>query len=100
MDESASISVTFFSNMAAYPGDFEDEDDEDSCISCLDTTKYRCIVNFNCETNARFQAKTTKFQVGKLESLLRISCLARKKPSSKVHSTQHMRSEEKMRFLV
>ena len=44
MYESASISVTFFSNMAAYPGGFEDEDDEDSCISCLDTTKYRCLV--------------------------------------------------------
>ena len=43
MYESATISLTFFSNMAAYPGDFEDEGDEDSCISCLDTTKYRCL---------------------------------------------------------
>ena len=50
--ESASISVTFFSNMAAYRGGFEDEDDEDSCMSCLDTTKKRClVVNFHCATN-------------------------------------------------
>ena len=60
------------------------------------------VVNFNCATNAHFQKKTTAFQVGKLESLLRIVCLARKKPSSKAHSTQHMLSEEKTlsQFLV
>ena len=71
--ESASISVTFFSNMAAYRGGFEDEDDEDSCMSCLDLTKNRClVVNFHCATNAHLHEKTTEFQVGKLESLLRI----------------------------
>ena len=58
--------------MAAYRGGFEDPDDEDSCMPCL---------------------KTKKFQVGNLESLLRIVCLARKKPSSKVHSTQHTLSD-------
>ena len=103
MYESASISVTFFSNMAAYRGGFEDEDDEDSCMSCLDTTKYRClVVNFHCAANAHFHDKTTKFQVGKLESLLRIVCLARKKPSTKVHSTKHLLLEEKIlsQFLV
>ena len=90
MYESASISVTFFSNMAAYRGGFEDEDDEYSCMSCLDTTKYRClVVNFHCVTNAHFHEKTTKLQVGKLESLLRFVCLARKKPSNKAHSTQY-----------
>ena len=39
MYESASISVS--SNMAAYRAGFED--DEDSCMSWLDTTKYRCL---------------------------------------------------------
>ena len=60
------------------------------------------VVNFHCATNAHFHEKTTKFQVGKLESLLRIVCLARKKPSCKAHSTQHMLSEEKIlsQFLV
>ena len=78
MYESASISVTFFSNMAAYRGGFEDEDVEDSCMSCLDTTKNRClVVNFHCATNAHLHEKTTKFQVGKLESLLRIPLLER-----------------------
>ena len=103
MYESASISVTFFSNMAAYRGGFEEEDDEDSCMSCLDTTNYRCLVaNFHCATNAHFHEKTTKFQVGKLESLLRIVCLARKKPSTKAHSTKHLLLEEKTlsQFLV
>ena len=103
MYESASISVTFFSNMPAYRGGFEDEDYEDSCMSCLDTRKYRCLsVNFHCPTNAHFHEKTMKFQVGKLESLLRFVCLARKKPASKAHSTQHMLSEDKMlsQFLV
>ena len=70
MYESASISVTFFSNMAAYRGGFEDEDVEDSCMSCLDTTKNRClVVNFHCATNAHFQKKTTKFQVGGEDAL-------------------------------
>ena len=32
-----------FSNMAAFRGGFENEDDEDSCMSCLDSTKYRCL---------------------------------------------------------
>ena len=41
MYESASISV--FSNMAAFRAGLEHEDDEDSCMSCLDTTKYRCL---------------------------------------------------------
>ena len=92
--------------MAAYRGGFEDEDDEDdedSCMSCLDTTNYHClVVNFHYATNAHFHEKTTEFQVGKLESLLRIVCLARKKPSSKAHSTQHMLLEEKIlsQFLV
>ena len=88
MYESASISVTFFSNVAAYQGGFEYDDDEDSGMSCLDTTKYRCLaVNFHCVKNAHFHEKTTKVQVEKLESLLRFVCLARKKPSSKAHST-------------
>ena len=52
------------------------------------------VVNFHCATNDLFQRKTTKFQVGKLESLLRIVRLAQKKPSSKAHSSQHMLSEE------
>ena len=39
MYESTSISV--FSNMAAYRAGFED--DEDSCMWCLDTAKYRCL---------------------------------------------------------
>ena len=44
-------------------------------LSCLNTTKYRCLrCNFHCATNAHFQEKTTKFQVGKLESLLRSVC--------------------------
>ena len=30
--------------MAAYRGGFEDEDDENSCMSRLDTTKYRCLL--------------------------------------------------------
>ena len=34
------------------------------------------IVNFHCSTNAYFQKKITKFQVGKLESLLCIVWLA------------------------
>ena len=46
MYESASISVTFFSNMAAYRSGFEDEDDKDSCMSGLGTTKYRCLCKF------------------------------------------------------
>ena len=29
--------------MAACEGCFEDEDDEDSCMSCLNMTKYRCL---------------------------------------------------------
>ena len=41
MYESASISV--FSNMAAYRGGFEDEDDEDCWMLCLETTKYRYL---------------------------------------------------------
>ena len=103
MYESASTSVTFLSFFDAYRGGFVDEDGEDSCMSCLDTTKNRClVVNFHCATNAHFSEKTTKFQVGKLESVLRIVCLVRKKPSSKAHSTQHMLSEDKMlsQFLV
>ena len=37
------------------------------------------VVNFHCTTtNAHFHETTTKFQVGKLESWLRIVCLARK----------------------
>ena len=48
MRESASKSMNqprsqFVSNMAAYWGGFEDKDDADSCMSCLDTTKYRCL---------------------------------------------------------
>ena len=90
----------FFSNMtnmAPCRGGFKDEDDEDPCVSCLDTTKYRCHrCKFPLCNNAQLQKKTTKFQVGKLESLLRIVCLARKNPSSKAHSTQRMLSEEKM----
>ena len=60
------------------------------------------VVNFHCATNAHFQKKTTGYQVGKLESLLRIVGLARKKPSSKANSSQHMLSQEKMlsQFLV
>ena len=38
-----SLAHIFFSNMAAYRGGFEYEDDEDSCMPCLDTTKYRCL---------------------------------------------------------
>ena len=37
------------------------------------------VVNFHCATNAHLQMKMTKFQVGKLESLLRIVCLAQKR---------------------
>ena len=81
----------FCFNMASYRGDFEDEDYEDSCTACRVSTP-RCIatfvVNFHSATNGHFQKKTTKFQVGKLESLLRIVCLARKKPSMKAHSAQ------------
>ena len=29
--------------MTAHQGGFEDEGDEDSCMSCLDTRKYRCL---------------------------------------------------------
>ena len=60
------------------------------------------VVNFHCATNVRFHEKTTKFRVGRLESLLRNVCLARKKHSNKTHSTQHILSEEKMlsQFLV
>ena len=48
MRESASKSMNqprsqFVSNMAAYWGGFEDKDDAHSCMSCLDTTKYRCL---------------------------------------------------------
>ena len=76
MYESASILITFFSHMAAYRGGFEEEDDEDSCMAYLETTRYRClVVNFHCATNAHFHEKTTKFQVGKLESLLRMYCM-------------------------
>ena len=61
------------------------------CMSCLDMTKYRCLhCKFPLCSKCSLQKKTMKFQVGKLESLLHIVCLARKKPSSKVHSTQHM----------
>ena len=38
-----SLAHSFFSNMAAYRVGFEDEHDEDSCMPCLDTTKYRCL---------------------------------------------------------
>ena len=71
-----SLDLSIFSNMAACRGGFEDEDKENSCMSCLNTTKYRCLrstVNFHCATNDHFQKKTTKLQVGKLESLLRIA---------------------------
>ena len=52
-------------------------------MSCLDTTKYHC---FRCKVSTVQQMltsrrKQTKFQVGKLKSLFRIVCLARKNPS-------------------
>ena len=43
-------------------------------MSCFDTTMYRCLrCKFPLCNKWHFQKKTTKFQVGKLESLLRIS---------------------------
>ena len=54
------------------------------------------VVNFHCATNAHLQTKMTKFQVGKLESLLHIVCLAQNR-----HSTQHILLEEMLsQFLV
>ena len=49
--------------MAGYRGGFEDEDDEYSCMSCLDTTKYRClVVNFHCIENDEIRGwKAGKF---------------------------------------
>ena len=80
--------------MTAYRGGFEDIDDEDSCMSCLDTTKYRCLrCKFSLCNKGLLQKKTKKFQIGNLESLLHIVCLARKKPSNKAHSTQHTLSD-------
>ena len=55
---------------------------EDSCTSCLDTKKYHCLrCKFPPCNKRSLPEKNTKFQVGKLKSLLRIVCLARKKTS-------------------
>ena len=83
MYESASISVTFFSNMAAYRGGFEDEDDEDSCMS-----------------NAHFHEKTTKVQFGKLGKFVAVVLFALLERRLRARHT--VLSEEKMllHFLV
>ena len=84
-----SLAHSFFSNMAACSAGVD--------LVCRVWTRRNIaafVVYFRCAINAHFQKKTTIFQVGKLESLLRIVCLALKKPSSKAHSAQHMLSEE------
>ena len=84
MYESASIS--FFLNMAAYRGSFENEDDGDSCMSCLDRTKYRCLhCKFPlCNKYSIFEDEIPVWKSGKL---------TRKKPSNKAYSTQHTLSD-------
>ena len=96
MYESAVISVFF--NLAAYQGGFEDEDDEDSCISCLDTTKYCCLCcKFplcNKCSLANENDEIPGWKAGKFVTYC-VPC------SKKAHSTQHILSEEILsQFLV
>ena len=99
MYESASISV-FFSNMAAYRGGFEDEDDEDSCMSCLDTAKYRCLrCKFPFCNKCSLPEENDEIPGWKAEKFVAYCVPCSKEAfdaSSNTHSTQHMLSEEKM----
>ena len=94
MYESASISVTFFSNMVAYQGGFEDEDDKDSCIPGLGTTKYRwllckCPLCNKCSLPIR---ENEEIQVGKFVAYC-VPCAKEAFEQGTQYSTHAVRGE-------
>ena len=68
------------------------EDDEESCMSCLNTTKYPCLCcKFLLCHKCSLPEENNDMPGWKAGKIV---CLALKKPSSKAQNAQHMLLEE------